>query len=630
MALGPIKRPARRAKAERAPTTADPIEIAMEAQAGGLPAAGPAHDLLVAHGRLVRLQIASERVGLGLRLLTGAAGLAAAVAVGTFVWSASQVGVVVQPFDTPPAMASRGLTGPVVAAQVLDRLRAMQAETVTLRADATLSSGWGDVSLEIANTGLSLSEIRRVLVGWLGDETRVSGEVFETPDGQLALSTRVGAQAGETVRAAPAAFDTLLAQAAESVYRRTQPYLYAQWLVVRGRAPESVALLRTLAAGPDRTERLWALYSLSYHTPVPEEQRRYAQAALRLDPRFTPAIYRLTGVEARTGDAEAQLAAWRRLRAVADLFRKQVRRENAEAQLAISAAAEAGLLMDWVRAADEARRVGDTQTDGLNGRTGFVTRGASMFMIYTARHLVLAHDLPGARAALDEGALGSATLNGLTERWLDARRWYAASVGDWARAADDLSPIAADNLGENVRATVVAVMARAGRFAEAEAAMVGFPPGSYLAGSARGLIAAYSGRPAVEVDAAFRDDVRRGPSLPTAHGYWAEALLLRGDAAGALSEANLAHKLGPRWPDALRLRGEALLKLGRAREAEAAFRDAIDLAPRWGGLRLVHGDALAALDKVEAARAAWRAAAGMDLSATDRARVTALLQKRTT
>ena len=595
----------RRVKAEASPTTPDPIEIAMEAEAIGRPAAGPAHDLLVEHGRLTRLQIANERVGLGLKLLTGAAGVAAAVAVGAFVWSASQArGVVVQPFDTPPAMAERGLTGPVVAAQVLDRLRAMQAETVTLRADATLSSGWGDVSLEIANTGLSLSEIRRVLVGWLGDETRVSGEVFETPDGQLALSTRVGAQAGETARAAPAAFDTLLAQAAESVYRRTQPYLYAQWLVVRGRAPESVALLRTLAAGPDRTERLWALYSLSYHTPVPEEQRRYAQAALRLDPRFTPAIYRLTGVEARTGDAEAQLA--------------------------ISAAAEAGLLMDWVRAADEARRVGDTQTDGLNGRTGFVTRGASMFMIYTARHLVLAHDLPGARAALDEGALGSATLDGLTERWLDARRWYAASVGDWARAADDLSPIAADNLGENVRATVVAVMARAGRFAEAEAAMVGFPPGSYLAGSARGLIAAYSGRPAVEVDAAFRDDVRRGPSLPTAHGYWAEALLLRGDAAGALSEANLAHKLGPRWPDALRLRGEALLKLGRAREAEAAFRDAIDLAPRWGGLRLVHGDALAALDKVEAARAAWRAAAGMDLSATDRARVTALLQKRTT
>ena len=69
----------RRVKAEASPTTPDPIEIAMEAEAIGRPAAGPAHDLLVEHGRLTRLQIANERVGLGLKLLTGAAGVAAAV-----------------------------------------------------------------------------------------------------------------------------------------------------------------------------------------------------------------------------------------------------------------------------------------------------------------------------------------------------------------------------------------------------------------------------------------------------------------------------------------------------------------------------------------------------------------------
>ena len=55
------KTPASRGKASPAPTTPDPIEIAMEAEAEDTSADSPARRLLIDQGRLVRWQIAKER-----------------------------------------------------------------------------------------------------------------------------------------------------------------------------------------------------------------------------------------------------------------------------------------------------------------------------------------------------------------------------------------------------------------------------------------------------------------------------------------------------------------------------------------------------------------------------------------
>src|SRR4051812_28880165 len=64
-----------------APTTPDPIEIAMEAEASGRAPSGVAVGLLQDQRRLVRWQIAGERAGFALKLLTGAAGLAGGAGV---------------------------------------------------------------------------------------------------------------------------------------------------------------------------------------------------------------------------------------------------------------------------------------------------------------------------------------------------------------------------------------------------------------------------------------------------------------------------------------------------------------------------------------------------------------------
>ena len=80
-----------------------------------------------------------------------------------------------------------------------------------------------------------------------------------------------------------------------------------------------------------------------------------------------------------------------------------------------------------------------------------------------------------------------------------------------------------------------------------------------------------------------------------------------------------AHRRGPRFADPLELWGEALMRKGDWAGAVARFAEADQHAPRWGRNHLRWGEALARLGRTDEARAQWRAAAGMDLSAADRA-----------
>jgi hypothetical protein len=107
------------------------------------------------------------------------AALVALLIVGglAFVWTAARAkGVVVQPFAVPDDIAVRGLTGPVAAAQFLDKLNAMQAETSSARAASTYADNWGeDIKAEVPYAGVSFGELRRVLRDSLGSQTRLSG-----------------------------------------------------------------------------------------------------------------------------------------------------------------------------------------------------------------------------------------------------------------------------------------------------------------------------------------------------------------------------------------------------------------------------------------------------------------------
>src|SRR5436190_6530250 len=113
----------RRPRGERAPTTPDPIEIAMEAEVHDTAADSPARTLLINQNRLVGWQIAGERAGLALKLLTASAGLGLAAVLAIMAWHTSRAdGFLIKPFSVPPELVQRGVTGEAVANQLLDQL----------------------------------------------------------------------------------------------------------------------------------------------------------------------------------------------------------------------------------------------------------------------------------------------------------------------------------------------------------------------------------------------------------------------------------------------------------------------------------------------------------------------------
>nr|MDQ2859877.1 hypothetical protein [Pseudomonadota bacterium] len=85
---------------------------------------------------------------------------------------------------------------------------------------------------------------------------------------------------------------------------------------------------------------------------------------------------------------------------------------------------------------------------------------------------------------------------------------------------------------------------------------------------------------------------------------------------------------GPSFADPLEAWGEALTRRGDFDGAIGRFAAAEAFAPRWGRLHLMWGDALAGLRQDAATKAQWGAAAGMDLSAADRAALAVRLAAR--
>jgi hypothetical protein len=141
---------------------------------------------------------------------------------------------------------------------VLDKLQAMQTTTEADRPADTYQDNWGDrIKVEIPQTGVSIGEARQLLVAWLGHETHVSGEVIDTPTG-IALTARMGSQPAQAFPGAKDDLDTLAQQAAEAIYRASQPYRYANYLEEHGRIPEAFQVISNLAVTGSASERAWA------------------------------------------------------------------------------------------------------------------------------------------------------------------------------------------------------------------------------------------------------------------------------------------------------------------------------------------------------------------------------------
>ncbi len=565
--------------------------------------------------RHLRLRYFGDRLRIGLQMLGILAGLTITAFVGAMAWDAHEDhGVSIEAFSVPPELAQRGLTGQVVASQLLDKLAALQAKTVTARPASTYANDWGgDIKVEIPETGVSIGEVNRYLRQWLGSETRITGDLVRTPGG-LAVTARAGSNAGATFEGADADLDRLMQQAAEAIYAQTQPYRYAVYLSSVGRRPEAIAAFSRLARGGDMEERAWAYTgwaTMSLQDRQMRDAARLAGAALRLNPRLHPA-YPVLGLS---------WAALDRREGVLDLTRREITliqsgraiglsKRDAASRLRFVQGLQAEFLGDYRRAIE--------LLEGATDPLDFEGRAQSFLPTQQIEGALFSqHDVTGA-LRLDPG-------NDKTPLSAEA----AQALGDWALAAAMIERANVQSSYQEFTqqfGRFALAYARAGRLAEAEATLARLPPDCDDCLGARGLIAA-ARHDWPGADRWFAQAVRQAPPFPFALADWGEVLMRKGDLEGAVQKFAEAHRKSPHFADPLELWGEALMKKGDMAGAAGKFRQADPFAPRWGRNHLMWGEALMLSGRYAEARRQYEIANGLDLSKPDRAALDVLLAR---
>ena len=550
-----------------------------------------------------------------------------AIVLGAAVWDAAHDhALVIEAFSVPPDLAARGLTGQAVAAQLLDRLQVMQDATDSARPADSFANNWGDdIKVEIPETGVSIGELHRLLVNWLGHETHISGEVWHTADG-LAITARAGGD-GATVTGKDTDFPSLIQQAAERIYERTQPYRYAAYIendgyylagdgaqrLARGR----VILQRLAAGGGSLRERAWAVLGLAvnalYSADVPGSLVYGRQAAAML-PDFALAWLDVAGSEGALEHEEASLAAKR----VALRLLTGPHVDMSPAAVAVTTpgtrAGIDGATGDFRAALAENQAVAQLPNYSI-----FVENSHEAIAI----GLGLLHDGHAARAAWQ--AMPSTSDTSTLDQRADTKPQLDAAAGDWqAVLADRAAAEAAlrrtffrNQIPQLIWPYVAEAMARTGDVAGADALIARTPLDCDACVVTRGDIAALA-HDWKDADRWFALVSARTPSIPFADTQWGYALTQKGDLGGAIAHFTEAHKRGPHFADPLVMWGEALIAENRSDLALVRFAQAARYAPAWGRLHLKWGEALHWLGRNSEAHQQFAIAARLDLTNAER------------
>ncbi len=614
------------------------VTVALERARRRRGAAGDAAEqrLLTAHEALIsdqrhhlheqlkqmRLKHFSERLKVTLQLMTIGLGVAVVAAVAWMAFDASGAdGVVIKPFTVAPDLGRRGVTGEVVASQLLDKLTDITDRSQSSAALGKFGTGFGQsLSLQIPETGVSLGEVDRWLRDRLGHEQTLTGEAVVNPDGTVTLSARLGAKALPPQTGPAADLPALIQRTAEALYRREQPLTYVQYLNrIPGREDETEALSRELTDSRDPVMRAYGYGGLAIaavrHGDVAEAIRSDRRADAENAGLSWPVSNLASSVDA-LGHMEEELRLFRRALALTPHDPAYTPQAAGEAQLR-----EEGLIAYVLRdhATELAKRLAVSKGENL-GYTG--TRASLQASVAADR--ADAHD--GLRAEADAMAFephhpADAFLKA---DWLQR---IAYSRGDWAtflnrlEAEEKLVPgVAQIPLAKSFRAWA---MSQAGQVPQAAELIGATPLDCQPCVVARGVVANAAGRYA-EADHWFAEGARMAPSIPNSPLAWGKALMMRGDPARAAAQFREALRRSPRAEEAMVGLGEALLAQGDAAGAVQQFAAADKLTPLWGRLHLKWGQALARQGKTQEARAQFALAAGLDLTQAERAELAAL------
>ena len=177
------------------------------------------------------------------------------------VYSATQSrSVVIEPFDIAPNIAAEAPSGKIVAAGLLDVLTKIQAASRSSIEHRNLSNAWtNEISIDVPDTGISMSELERMVKTRFGHDQHIDGNLVQTRKGGLALTVRGNGILPKTFTDEAGDLDSLLTQAGEYVFGQSQPGLFAAYLSNNDRNDEAIAFAQSAYATAEASERPYVL-----------------------------------------------------------------------------------------------------------------------------------------------------------------------------------------------------------------------------------------------------------------------------------------------------------------------------------------------------------------------------------
>jgi tetratricopeptide (TPR) repeat protein len=527
-------------------------------------------------GKLRRL---SQRIRLGTQVFTAALTAVIALAVGVMVRDAMRANaVVVDPFDAPPALAARGFSGTVIAGGLLDELTRLQMATRSSAAKRNLASAWTEeIKVQLPGTGVSISDIDRLLRAHLGHDLHVGGDLVQTDDGGLALTVRGAGVVPKRLAGPASSLGALTTRAAEYIFGQSQPYLLALYLWQNDRNADAIAFCRDAFASASAADKpyilkIWANALLTSGGSPAGAMALYRQA-LQIKPDYWSAYDNLMNVLWLTSDEEG---AWREGMAMQKQAggrpgrAPEIQYENWDA-------------LTWNLQAWRAAMQADADAQGGTG-TGS-NADAPILADIDAR----LHDPAGAAFQLQiaRESVADPTVAALTH-FVHGR--LAAEAGDFSGAAAELAAFGAANADPLVSSQmpgytcwIAPVEQAAGHPDRADAVL---KAAGHFVDCARFRADIFDARgdwPAAQ--RAYADAVALAPDLPAAYLSWGQALARHGDLPGAAEKLAAAHARGPHWADPLKAWGDVLARQGNRLAAAARYQEALAYAPHWAALQ---------------------------------------------
>jgi tetratricopeptide (TPR) repeat protein len=490
--------------------------------------------------------------------------------------------VVVDSFKAPSTLASRGLTGDVVASGVLDGLRKLRTATRSVTKTLDARSAWSsDIKVEVPETGVSIGEIDRLLHERFGHDLHIDGDLIQTETGGLALTVRGDDVPARSFAGGMGDLDKLTTEAAEYVYGRSQPSKYAEYLAKAGRAREALDFIPgALAAGTNAAQQSDLLFvkavvhdQLNEEVQASQEFEQFMSLVPRTNDRWWAAwVNRINDTLLINGEE----AAWRQSEAFLKAFDQTPKRDRPMLRH-VATAAE----MTWDLPLALAAHFSNAS---LNGGAGVNQSAAGPFL---AGNYALMHDSIQAERYLS----GSDPASPVTIAYAQLIQAYNAF--DHGAPASAIPPMEAfwkalqahpsRESAPDTPCLLGLAYGLVGRVADAEAVFAKAGPWSRCY-AFHGDVLARSG----DVAGARRvwaEGLGIAPDLPMVYLYRGRFELDHGDFKAAQADLSTASAKAPHFADPLKAWGDLLARQGRWRDALAKYDEALKFAPAWVELR---------------------------------------------